>query len=156
MATYNSDNYNKAPFNNPYGNCSVAHASIADLSAINSDAGAASGDQLNMIYLPAGAKVLDGFVYTGTAAAATSTIFLGIKYADGTSTGGSTGSATLDAGTAIAITATQAKTQLLFVPFTNDVDTVAYASWVSPGAPTGGAGGQTLDVVLFYESTGTK
>lgn len=154
MANYKADGYDKRSYMGEYGNVSVAHAHFDNIGAINGSAGFANGDTADLFQLPGGAKVLEGFIYVGSNALETSTLFVGVKYADGTSTGGSTGSGQLVAGTASAVTAAHTRYQLRFTPFTNDVDTIAYLSWASPGAPTDD--GNPVDVVVTYVATGQK
>ena len=154
MANYAADSYGKVSYNGEYGNVSVAHAHFDNIGAINGSAGFANGDTADLFQLPAGAKVLEGFIYVGSNALETATVRVGVKYADGTSTGGSTSSGQLVAGTASAITAAHTRYQFRFTPFTNDADTIVYLSWVSPGAPTDA--GNPVDVVLKYVATGTE
>ena len=153
MANYNTDNYSQVPFSGEYGNKSVGQASFASIAAVNGSAGFANGDTFDIMRLPGGARVLSGFIYMGSSAAATSTLVVGIKYADGTSTGGTTGTAVLVAGTASAIVASHTAYALRFTPFRNDTDTIVYATWLSPGAPAG-ATGTPMDVVVEFIATG--
>jgi len=155
MANYSSDNFSQPVFNGAYGNKSFAHASFADIGLINASAGFALADTFDIVKIPAGARVLSGFVYTGTVTLATSTISVGVKYADGTSTGGTTGTAALSGGTAIPVTTAKTQVVLNFTPFTNDVDTIIYGVWSSPGALAGTNGAQ-LDFVIDYSASGSK
>ena len=152
MANYRADNYNKISYSGEYGNVSVAHCHFDNIGAINGSAGFANGDTADLFQLPAGARPLRGYVYVGSNALETSTIMLGVKYADGTSTGGSTGSAVLFAGTGSAVTAAHTRYDMRFTPMTFDADTIVYLSWQSPGAPTDD--GNPVDVVLEYVATG--
>ena len=154
MANYKTDDYNKVSYTGEYGNVSVGMAKI-NINAVNGSAGFANGDTFDIMQLPAGAKFESGFIYMGSSAAATSTLVVGVKYADGTSTGGTTGTAVLVAGTASAITASHTRYDFRATPFTNDADTIIYATWLSPGAPSG-ATGVPMDVVVRYIATGQK
>ena len=154
MANYRTDNYSKVAYMGEYGNKSVGMASI-NINAVNGSAGFASGDTFDIMQLPAGARLIEGFIYMGSSAAATSTIAVGIKYADGTSTGGTTGTGVLVAGTASAITAAHTRYQFRFTPFRNDADTIVYATWLSPGAPSG-ATGVPMDIVVTYKAEGSS
>lgn len=144
MAQYKSDNYSGQRMNSPYGNKSVAHASFADLST----ASLVALDTLDLFTIPAGAKFLNGFMYS-TALTTTATLCVGVRYADGTSTGGTTGTAVL---VTTAITGAT-KSEFRFKPFTNDADVIAYITFISGPNPSAG---DNLDVVLDYEATGTK
>ena len=153
MANYNTDNYSQVSYQGEYGNQSVGRARFASIGAVNGSAGFANGDTFDIMRLPAGAEVTEGFIYMGSAASATSTLVVGIKYADGTSTGGTTGTAVLVAGTASAIVAAHTRYDFRFTPFTNDADTIVYATWLSPGAPTAAT---PMDVVVKYVATGQR
>ena len=152
MANYRTDDYNKVSYTGEYGNVAVGMARFANIGAINGSAGFANGDTFDIMQLPAGAKLIEGHIYVGTNVLETATLTIGIKYADGTSTGGTTGTAVLFAGTATAATAQQTRYDMRFTPFTNDADTIVYATWLSPGAPTDA--GNPLDVVVKYIATG--
>lgn len=147
MANFKADNYTGQRYHGPFGNVAMAHASFADLST----ATLAAADTIDFFKLPAGAKLLFGFMTT-TAMTGTSTIAVGVKYSDGTSTGGTTGTAVLVLSTASAVTGA-ARFDFRFKPFTNDADTIIYATKASGPAE---AAGDNLEVVLFYEDTGTK
>jgi len=157
MANYNADNYTNNPYMGPHGNKCVVVSLNSDISQINGTTGIASGDTLNLAKIPAGARVLGGYLLTGTFAIATSTVTVGIKYADGTSTGGTTGTAALLGGTGTAISS--ASTIYDFrpeQPFVNDVDTIAYITWLSPGSPSGATSKAALTAVIEYLAEGTK
>ena|SRR3990167_2214943 len=155
MANYKTDNYSQLPYMGPHGNKSVIAARFADISTVNGNAGFANGDTFDIAQIPAGARMVEGFIYVGTVACATSTLTVGVKYADGTSTGGTTGTAVLVAGTASAITAAETRYQFRFKPFRNDADTIVYATWLSPGAPSAATGNE-VDFVLSYIAEGTS
>lgn len=155
MANYKTDNYATLPYMGPQGNKSIIATRFADISTINGAAGFANGDTFDIAQIPAGARVVEGFIYVGTVALATSSLVVGVKYADGTSTGGTTGTAVLVAGTASALTAAQTRYQLRFKPFRNDADTIVYATWLSPGAPSSTTGNE-LDFAITYVAEGTS
>jgi len=146
MSTSTSDNFNKQSFNNPYGNQAVRVASISAMTT------QVLGDQIELMRLPAGAFVTGGHICVGTAVA-TATICVGVRYADGTSTGGTTGTDVL--GTGVPLTTARAPQFLNFVPFTNDADTIVYATQVGAGGAAPGANIKFAAVVK-YESTGSK
>ena len=157
MAAYVSDNYLQLPHNGVYGNLSTVVALNSDISQINGATGIANGDTLDLFRIPGGAQVLSGSLLTGTFAIATSTVVVGIRYADGTSTGGTTGTAVLVGGTASAITAALTEYSFRFEqPFINDVDTICYLTWISPGAPSGATSKAALTARINYVATGTK
>ena len=155
MANYKTDNYTQLAYMGAQGNKSNVSRRFADISAINGNAGFANGDTFDIAKIPGGARVIEGFIYVGTVACATSTLAVGVKYADGTSTGGTTGTAVLVAGTASSITAAHTRYQFRFKPLTNDVDTIVYATWLSPGAPSGATGNE-VDFSIDYVAEGTK
>ena len=146
MSTSTADNINKPTFNNPYGNQAVRIGSIAALTT------QALGDSIDLMKLPAGAFVSGGFITVGTAVA-TATVCVGVRYADGTSTGGTTGTDVM--GTGVPLTTARAPQFLNFVPFTNDADTIVYATQVGAGGATPGANIK-LAAVVSYEPTGSK
>lgn len=157
MAAYNADNYLQNPHNGVYGNVTNIVCLNDDISQINGAAGFANGDTLDLCKIPGGFLVTGGYLLTGTFAIATSTVVVGIRYADGTSTGGTTGTAVLVGGTASAITAAQVKYNFRFEqPFVNDVDTIAYITWLSPGAPSGSTSKAALTAVVQGVAEGTK
>lgn len=157
MATYQTDNYLQLPHNGVYGNLTTIVAQINDISQVNGAAGYANGDVVNLMRIPGGFRVTNGFILAGTFAIATSTVVVGIKYADGTSTGGTTGTAVLVGGTASAIVAALTRYDFRFEqPFVNDVDTIAYMTWLSPGAPSGATSKAALSVVIYGVAEGTK
>jgi len=157
MAAYLADNFSQLPHAGVYGNLSTIVALNSDISQINGAAGIANGDTLDLFRIPGGAQVISGFLLTGTFAIATSTVVVGIRYADGTSTGGTTGTAVLVGGTASAITASLTNYAFRFEqPFVNDVDCIAYVTWLSPGSPSGASSKAALSAVLQYVATGTK
>lgn len=148
MAARTADNLTQIPHNGAYGNKSVVIGQYSDLST-NS---AVALDTFDLVKVPAGATVLSGFLYS-TQATGTSTWVVGVRYADGTSTGGTTGTAILVAGTASAITGASTQYNLRFKPFTNDADTIIYATHVSGPAHTAG---DDTTLVLDYAANGTK
>ena len=157
MAAYVSDNYLQLPHNGVYGNLSTVVALNSDISQINGATGIANGDTLDLFRIPGGAQILSGSLLTGTFAIATSTVVVGIRYADGTSTGGTTGTAVLVGGTASSITAALTEYAFRFEqPFINDVDTILYLTWISPGAPSGATSKAALTARVNYVATGTK
>jgi len=148
MAANTANNFLQIPHNGVYGNKSVVTDGYADLST----ASAAAGDTFDFVKVPGGSKVISGFLYS-TQFTGTSTWVLGVRYADGTSTGGTTGTAVLVAGTASAITGAASTYALRFKPFTNDVDTIVYATHVTGPAHTAN---DDITLVLEYIATGTK
>lgn len=147
MAARIADTFGAIPHNGVYGNLSAGVGSYADLST-NS---AVALDTFDFAKIPAGAQVIEGFIYS-TQMTGTSTWALGIRYADGTSTGGTTGTNVLFSGTSSAISGLS-QTNCRFQPFTNDADTIAYVTHVSGPAHT------ALDnatLVLKYIATNTK
>ena len=157
MAAYNSDNFLQIPHNGVYGNLTQIVALNSDISQINGAAGFANGDTLDLMKVPGGFRVTGGFLYAGTFAIATSTVVVGIRYADGTSTGGTTGTAVLVGGTASAIVAALTPYAFRFEqPFVNDVDTIVYITWLSPGAPSGATSKAALTAVVQGIAEGTK
>ena len=147
MATWTADNFTQIPHNGAYGNKSVAVGAYANLAL----ATAAAGDLFDFVKLPAGATVLSGFIFS-TQMTGTSTWAIGVRYADGTSTGGTTGTNVLVSGTSSLISAL-GSTALRFTPFTNDADTIVYATHV--GGPVHTAN-DNATLVLDYVATGTK
>jgi hypothetical protein len=147
MAAFTSDQFLQIPHNGAYGNKSVIVAGYANLGAGT----AAALDTFDFVKVPAGAS-LSGFLYS-TQFTGTSTWVLGVRYADGTSTGGTTGTAVLVAGTASAISGANAGYTLRFKPFTNDADTIVYATHVSGPAHTAN---DDITLVLDYNALGTK
>lgn len=148
MAAFTADNFIQIPHNGAYGNKSFVSGTYANLGTYT----AAALDTFDLAKVPAGATVLEGFLYS-TQFTGTSTWVLGVRYADGTSTGGTTGTAVLVAGTASAISGSNVRYQLRFPPFTNDADTIVYATHVSGPAHT------ALDNVVLnldYDARGTK
>lgn len=157
MARYQSDNYLQLAHAGVYGNVSTLIAQFSDISQVNGAAGIANGDTVDLFRIPGGSRVYGGRLLTGTFAIATSTVVVGIRYADGTSTGGTTGTAVLVGGTASAIVASLTRYDFRFEqPFVNDVDTIAYLTWLSPGAPSGASSKAALSAVLDYVYEGTK
>ena len=155
MAAWTSDNILQLPMNGAYGNLTYIVANNNDISQINGAAGIANGDTLDLFKIPAGAIVLGGYLVTGTFAPATSTVVVGIRYADGTSTGGTTGTAVLVGGTASAIVGALTNYAFRFEqPFTNLADTIAYITWLSPGSPSGTASKCALTGYMSYDARG--
>lgn len=146
MAAYSADNLTQIPFMGAYGNKASFTASLAVLGTY------AQTDTVDLMRLPGGARLISGLVVVATAVS-TSTIAIGVRYADGTSTGGTTGTAVLS-GAGIVLTTALVPQAMNFVPFTNDVDTIVYATIASPGFAPGAniAFAATVD----YEPTGTK
>lgn len=157
MAKYFADNFTQLPHNGVYGNRTEIVAQLSDISQINGAAGIANADTLDLFTIPGGFLVTGGLLKTGTFAIATSTVVVGLRYADGTSTGGTTGTAVLVGGTASAITAALTDYAFRFEqPFTNDVDTIAYITWLSPGAPSGASSKAALTAIVTGVANGTK
>jgi len=148
MAAFTADNFLQIPHNGAYGNKSVVAGGYANLGAGT----AAALDTFDFVKVPAGSTVLSGFLYS-TQFTGTSTWVLGVRYADGTSTGGTTGTAVLVAGTASAITGSNATYTLRFKPFTNDADIIVYATHVTGPAHTAN---DDITLVLDYIANGTK
>lgn len=147
MAAFTADNFTQLTFMGAYGNQSYAEARVAALLTY------ASADTIDLFKLPGGARVFSGFVVVATAVA-TATFAVGVRYADGTSTGGTTGTAVLS-GTGVSLATGKQPQTLNFVPFTNDVDTIVYATLASPQGAVPGAN-TALSVVVTYEAAGTK
>ena len=157
MAAYQADNFSQLVHNGVYGNATRIVGLESDISQINGAVGFASGDTLDLVKIPAGFQVTGGRLLTGTFAIATSTVVVGIRYADGTSTGGTTGTAVLVGGTASSIVAALVPYEFRFEqPFTNDADTIAYITWLSPGAPAGASSKAALTTIIEGIATGTK
>lgn len=157
MAAYTADNFLQNPHNGVYGNRTSLVGQNSDISQINGATGIANLDTLDMVRIPAGARVIGGSLLTGTFAIATSTVVVGIRYADGTSTGGTTGTAVLVGGTASSITAALTRYDFRFEqPFVNDADTIAYITWLSPGAPSGASSKAALTAFVECIAEGTK
>ena len=124
---------------------------------VNGAAGYANGDTADLMKVPGGFRIVSGYLQAGTFAIATSTVVVGIRYADGTSTGGTTGTAILVGGTASAIVAALGRYDFRFEqPFVNDVDTIVYLTWLSPGAPSGSTSKAALTAVVQGIAEGTK
>jgi hypothetical protein len=156
MAAYTADNILQLPMNGAYGNLSYVVSNITDISQVNGAVGIANADTMDLCKIPGGALVLGGTLYTGTFAPATSTVAIGIRYADGTSTGGTTGTAVLVGGTASSITASLTPYAYRFEqPFTNLADTIVYMTWLSPGAPSGTASKCAITNIVQYDARGT-
>jgi hypothetical protein len=146
MAAFTADNYTNIAHNGAYGNKSTYNGVISLTTAM------AQLDTLDLMKLPGGARIQNGFLVIATAVT-TATVCVGVRYADGTSTGGTTGTAVLGTG----IVLTTALTQQAFnnfVPFTNDVDTIVYATIVSPGFASGAS--IALHACVDYMASGTK
>lgn len=147
MAAYTADNFSQIPFNGAYGNKSSAYGVYTTTTAAN----LVAADTVDLVKIPAGARVLSGRIITATAIT-TATIAVGIKYSDGTSTGGSTGTAQLS-GTGVPLVTANAPQQLAFQSFMNDADTIVYATFVNGAAP-----GHAIAITaeIDYIATGTK
>ncbi len=145
MATSTADNYNQQSMHSPYGNLSRRVATVAALGTM------AATDTLDLMKIPGGAFLTGGHVVIATAVT-TATLAIGVRYADGTSTGGTTGTAVLS-GTGVALTTANAPQMLNFVPFENDVDTIVYATAPNIAAPGANI---KLAVAIDYEDRGTK
>ena len=157
MAAYTADNFLQIPHNGVYGNKTAIVGQISDISQVNGAVGFVNGDTMDLLKIPAGFRVVNGFLLTGTFAIATSTVVVGLRYADGTSTGGTTGTAVLVGGTASAIVAGLTRYDFRFEqPFVNDADTIAYLTWLSPGAPSGASSKAALSAVIEGIAEGTK
>ena len=148
MAAYTADNFTQIPHNGAYGNKSVVVGAYSNLATTT----AAALDTYDFAKVPAGSTVLSGFLYS-TQFTGTSTWVLGVRYADGTSTGGTTGTAVLVAGTASAVSGSNVSYALRFTPFTNDADMIVYATHVSGPAHTAN---DNATLVLDYIANGTK
>lgn len=145
MATYTADNYKTIRYMGAAGNAAIAIAERANLGTL------APGDTIDLMQLPGGARIISGRVIIATAIT-TATIAIGVRYADGTSTGGTTGTAVMS-GTGVALTTALAPQQLNFQNFVNDVDTIIYATCVIDAVP--GANNK-LTVEVTYSAEGTK
>ena len=152
MTAYTADNFLQLPHNGVYGNKSTVQGVYASLGT-----GAVAGDTFDLVKIPAGATVVSGFIYT-TQMTGTSTVVFGVRAADGTSTNTlGTGTALLVGGTASAIVTANVLNALAlrFVPFTNDFDTIIYATYVS-GATGGPTANDNFNVVVDYVANSTK
>lgn len=147
MAANTADNFLQIPHNGAYGNLSSVQGTYANLATSS----AAPLDTFDLVKVPAGAVVLSGFIFS-TQMTGTSTWALGVRYADGTSTGGTTGTNVLFSGTSSAITGLS-QTNMRFAPFSNDADTIVYATHVSGPAHTAN---DNVEAVLNYDARGTK
>lgn len=158
MANYQADTFTQLPSAGEYGNKSTIHGRVADVSAMGATVGAglAALDTLDLVRLPAGAKILSGFLAC-TAAITTATYTVGVRYADGTSTGGTT-------GTAVLLGVTSFNTAAYAVPFgvgtirnvsSYDADIIIYATQVGTAGP-GASAGLGLDCVVDYIASGTR
>lgn len=145
MTQFFSDNINEIQFMGAYGNASLGEAVIAAFPTM------AAGDTIDLMKIPGGARIRSGQLVIATAIT-TATLAIGVRYADGTSTGGTTGTAVLS-GTGAAITTSLAPQLLNFVPFANDVDTIVYATAVVAGVPGANI---AFALQLNYEASGTK
>jgi len=146
MAAYTADNYLQIPHNGAYGNKS----SIYGVYSLGT--GNAQLDTVDLAKIPAGGRILSGYIAVATAVT-TATICVGVRYADGTSTGGTTGTAVL--GTGIVLTTALAQQALNnFVSFSNDADTIVYATLISPVFASGAS--NALVGVVDYIAQGTK
>ena len=147
MATaYTADNYSQISFMGAYGNKSIVHGYVT--------MGTYSQyDTVDLVKIPAGAVVYDGFLLVATAVT-TATVSIGVRYADGTSTGGTTGTAVMSGTGSIVLTTALANQPMTFEPFTNDADTIVYAIVQSPGFTPGA--NTKLHALVGYKSDGTK
>lgn len=145
MSTSTIANFLQVPFNGAYGNRSVA-AAIGNCFTT----GVAANDIMDLMKLPAGARLLTGEVIVGTAIT-TSTVQVGVRYADGTSTGGTTGASVM--GAAILLGTASSAQPLKFVPFANDADSIVYMTWLDGAAPTAG---NPMVVQVDYIAQGVK
>ncbi len=143
MAQYLTDNYTQIAHNGAYGNKSTVEAQMAAFST-----GIVAADTLDLVKVPGGARILSGFTVIATAVT-TATTAIGVRYADGTSTGGTTGTAVM--GTQNIAVATQQG--MNFVPFVNDADTIIYATYVNGGTPGANI---AFSAVVDYIATGQK
>jgi len=155
MTAFTADDFTQMVHNGVYGNKSCAVGQYANLNA--SEGTAAAGDTFDFVKIPAGATVVEGFIYT-TQITGTCTLAIGIRAADGTSTVAApgTGTAVLNFGTAVTSMVgggVFVSTALKFAPFTNDFDTIAYATFV--GA-TPLAANDHLGLKLDYIAKGSK
>ena len=146
MAAYIADNFAQLPHNGVYGNKSTQYG------VYTLGTGNAQLDTIDLVKIPGGGRITNGFIAVATAVS-TATVAIGVRYADGTSTGGTTGTAVLAAALVLTTGLTQ---QALnnFVPFINDVDTIVYATLISPGFVSGA--GIALVGVVDYIAEGTK
>jgi hypothetical protein len=147
MTTSTADNFSQNAYMGAYGNVAVVVADKAALGTL------AASDTIDLCRIPGGARIFTGIVTIATAVT-TATLAIGVRYADGTSTGGTTGTAVLS-GTGVALTTALAPQVLNFQPFVNDVDTIVYAT--NPNTTSWGPGANTkLSVQLMYSAEGTK
>lgn len=146
MASTLSSNFTQIAFMGAYGNKANFVASFTAFPTM------AAADTIDLVRIPGGARLIEGYFVVATAIT-TATLTIGVRYADGTSTGGTTGTAVLSAGVALTTALTQQR--LAFVPFTNDVDTIIYATVSSPQGAAPGAN-ITAAFSLDYTPEGTK
>jgi len=146
MAAYTADNFTQIPFNGAYGNKSTVQG-VHTLGTAN-----AQLDTIDLVKIPGGGRIQNGFLAIATAVT-TATVCIGVRYADGTSTGGTTGTAVLATGVVLT-TALTNQAFNNFIPFTNDVDTIVYATIVSPGFASGAS--IALHACIDYVATGAK
>lgn len=146
MAQFLSDNFTQIAFMGAYGNKA---SFVANRTAFPTMAAA---DTLDLVRVPGGARLIEGFLVVATAIT-TATMTIGVRYADGTSTGGTTGTAVL--GAAVPLTSALTQQRLAFVPFVNDVDTIVYATISSPQGAAPGAN-IAMGFSLDYSPEGTK
>jgi hypothetical protein len=153
MTAFTADNNTQLVHNGEYGNKSTVLGTYANL---NGNAGtAAAGDTFDLVKIPAGATVVSGFLFS-TQLTGTATYVIGIKAADGTSTVAApgTGTAVLLYGTAGTLSNGAYQTVTLrFLPFTNDFDTIAYAT-ILGATPL--AASDNLGCSIDYVANGTK
>lgn len=145
MAATTISNFNQVPHNGAYGNKSVG-VGIGNVFGT----GVVANDTMDLVKIPAGATVLSGFLTIATAIT-TSTVQVGVRYADGTSTGGTTGATVL--GAAILLGTASSAQPFRMVPFTNDADTIVYMTWLDGAASTEG---NPLVAQVDYIANGTR
>ena len=128
MATFKAANYSGITANGAYGNLSNTVRTGTFSTAM------AAADTIDLCTLPGGAKAVSGY-FVVTTAITTSTFHVGVRYADGTSTGGTTGTSVIS-GTGVLGGVANAQQAFQFYPFTNDVDTILYATLANGAAVT--------------------
>ena len=146
MASTLSNNFSQIAFMGAYGNKSTFTAQIAAFPTM------AAADTIDLMRIPGGALVINGALMIATAVS-TATLAIGVRYADGTSTGGTTGTAVMGAG--VVLTTALTPQVFPFLPFVNDTDTIIYATVVSPQGAAPGAN-IAFAATVDYESRGTK
>lgn len=148
MASFQADNFLQLPHNGAYGNYSIINGTYANLQT--SSAAGFTGSTFDLVKIPAGAEVCEATIIS-TQMTGTSTLAIGVRYADGTSTGGTTGTAII--GTSALTASAATGTIYYFMPFTNDADTIIYATMITGPTP---ATNDNIELMVKYQARGSK